>query len=34
MLTVCLGVDDELIRPENVDVLLAGIRETIAQTSR
>jgi hypothetical protein len=27
MLTVCLGVDDELIRPENVDVLLAGIRE-------
>lgn len=27
MLTVCLGVDDELIRPEDVDALLAGIRE-------
>lgn len=27
MLTVCLGVDDELIRSEDVDALLAGIRE-------
>ena len=27
MLTVFLGVDDELIRPEDVDALLAGIRE-------
>lgn len=27
MLTLCLGVDDELIRPEDVDALLAGIRE-------
>lgn len=27
MLTVCLGVDDELMRPEDVDALLDGIRK-------